>query len=871
MATVRLGKYAVDLLERRATTPSGEQSLTPLEADLLAFLDRHRGKTMSRARLLTEVWGYSPSAVTRAVDNTVSRLRRKLELDPASPRWLVATRGGGYRLEPDEDAEDLRVTGNVPASRDAFVGRRKELAALGKALDKARLVTLLGPGGSGKTRLACEVALAHGGRFSGGVWLVDLSTATGDDGVLSAVAQAVKVPLRGKEPRQQLAHALAGRGPMLLVLDNVDLVVESVASLASTLLDAAPDLVLLATSREALRLRGEHRWPVRPLPLPKGDDAKSVSASDAADLFLKRAQARTSLSCTDATAPTIARIVRCLDGLPLALELAAAQVDRASLDALATELQTRVDGLVSDERDRPGRHHSVMAALQWAWDRLEAREQLALAQLSAFEGGFTEAAARTVLEPTLADHLPALTDRSLLVSGTERCSLLGIVRAFARSTLDAQSHDAVVRRHGAFFASLWPEAEAAVSGAQDGGEVRRVLTADLDNLVSACLRAVARADHATAVPCLAAAWEVLRFAGPVTAIIPLAEDVLAITGLHDAQELVVRRILADATKVHGPIETSLSHARQCVTLAQTVGDVREEAYARIGVGGLHWQQGELNDAEAHYRTALEQSRAHGIHVSIASALCNLAQIFEARGDLPSAIDHHEQALAVATDNGLDQSATFTASMLAVTHARSGAFQRARALFELALTHARDMGDRLLEASVMGNFGRLQFDMGDADSAVPLLEASLAIHTEVGNRRSVGMMHGTLGEVHIESGRVRVGHRHLLACVAIAHESGDRYRAAAWKGWLAYSFALKGEPQSSDRNATEAIEALHDMEQWRDLAEVHVLHARALDQLGHRRAAREALDEARRTAERAGLGETSVLGRQIARTAATLDR
>ncbi|MEQ1502280.1 MAG: tetratricopeptide repeat protein [Myxococcota bacterium] len=873
--TLSFGTTRVELTELRAYSVSGEQPLTPLEVELLTFLVANRGTTVSRERLLAEVWGYSTKSVTRAVDNTVSRLRRKIEADPRDPRWIVSTRGGGYRLERDPAEEALMRVGNVPAARDSFVGRAHELAAIGAAFGASRLITLLGPGGTGKTRLAYEFARQGAVRYPGGTWVVDLTQAHDRNDVLQSIAAAVHVPLRSGDPTAQLAAALAHRASMLLVLDNCDQATDGVADVVSVCLDRAPDLRVLATSRQPLRLRGEQRRPVEPLTLPNRDTLDAAEDSDAVDLFVQRSRSAVpGFALTTGNAAEVARLVYLLDGLPLALELAAANTDHHSVRELATGLKERLDGLTSAERDRPDRHQSLSAALDWASGRLSPAERQALARLSQFEGGFTlEAAIAVVAHEDAEALLRSLVDKSLVrtwvsrSTGADRFGLFVTIRVWARETLTDTHPLATEDRFVAWFASYGaPDARRALR--RFGGPARRrALAEELDNLFAAARIAIRRQDTGLAVAACRATWEVLFVTGLVHLGAALADQILQLPGLLMADRAAIERIAGLGRDRAGDPEGGMIHYEAGLSAARSAGDRETEAMILGNIGGLHWRAGRIDDAEGLYRAALNIGREIGDRDLCASTSTNLGLVHRARGQVELALDAHVEALAIRRESGDRLNESHAADQLAILLGHLGRFDEAAEVRETALEAAREVGDRWSEAILLGNQGNLEWQRGNHDQALPLLIEALAAHRLVGDRRSEALIRGTLGVVHAELGQFDQGYQHLAAGLALLRESHDRLRVAALLGWFGWIQAVRGERAEAERSFAEGEDALREIVQPGELAQLYTLRARAEHGWGDRHAARRTLARARSLAHEAGVGPTSSIAARLAATEA----
>jgi predicted ATPase/class 3 adenylate cyclase len=394
-----------------------------------------------------------------------------------------------------------QIRHSLPAERDVFVGRHEPLLALAHRFEGgARLVSVLGMGGSGKTRLATRFGWTWLGDYPGGVWFCDLSQARSLDGIASAVAHGLDVPLDKGDPVARLGAAIAGRGQCLVILDNFEQVARHAEETLGRWLDAAGEACFLVTTREVLGLPGEQTYALAPLP-----------GSEAAELFRRRAEAaRSDLALTAEDHAAIAPLVKLLDGLPLAIELAAARVRLMPPHSVLAHMGERFR-LLASAGGRQDRHATLRATLDWSWDLLATAEKSALAQLSVFEDGFTREAVEAVVDlaacddaPWIFDVLQSLVDKSLVRPlRRERFDMLGSVQAYAAEQLAAEgrfpgsgesAQQAAYERHCAWFAALGPK--RAVEDA----------CADLANLVMACRRSIANSQAQLAVDILQGAW-----------------------------------------------------------------------------------------------------------------------------------------------------------------------------------------------------------------------------------------------------------------------------------------------------------------------------------------------------------------------------
>ena len=391
---------------------------------------------------------------------------------------------------------DRRPT-NLPAPVSEFVGREQELEAIGRRLagDHQRLVTLIGPGGSGKTRLALRVAIGQLDRLRDGAFLVDLEAATDTESAIAAIAGVVGAPRHRDRPvMDELKRRLHER-EMLLVLDNFEQVTIAGAAIAD-LLEACPALEMLVTSREALHVRGEHLFPVPPLSLPAPRSAASAADAgrfEAIQLFVERARSvRPDFNLTDDNAAAVTEICRRLDGLPLAIELATARLNLFTPEALRDRLQRRLHGLASGARDLPARQQTLRATIDWSYQLLEPAEQRLFEQLAVF-ANIPLDAVEPVADAAVADDdrldplavLTSLIDKSLIRrTPDDRLEMLETIREFAAERLAARPdlETASRRAHAQFFTELCRRTSSGLDRAAVATPPTASLSSDLENL-----------------------------------------------------------------------------------------------------------------------------------------------------------------------------------------------------------------------------------------------------------------------------------------------------------------------------------------------------------------------------------------------------
>ncbi len=413
---------------------------------------------------------------------------------------------------------------NLPLQSTSFVGRRRELAAVKARLAASRLLTLTGIGGAGKTRLALQAAAEVLDAFPDGVWFADLAPVVDPGLVASTVAAAAGIREQPGRPAAATLVDHVRRQRVLLVLDNCEHVVDAAAAVAADVLRAAPHAVMLATSREPLAVGGETVWPVPPLDVPpaprpgaEAADPRIVARRAAVRLFVDRAAAvRPDFALTPVNAAAVADICRRLDGIPLAIELAAARVAHLPPEQILARLHPRFDRPGAGRRTSARRQRTLAAALDWSHDLLDPREAALFRRLSVFRGGWTLEAMDAVCagdplgDDDLLDVLARLVDKSLVVyvdaDETGRYRFLETVRAYARARcIAAGEHTAVRARHGRYFVALAEVAASRLAGPEQDAWVAR-LDAERDNLRAALDRADRDGDAASGQRLCAALW-----------------------------------------------------------------------------------------------------------------------------------------------------------------------------------------------------------------------------------------------------------------------------------------------------------------------------------------------------------------------------
>nr|QEO74338.1 transcriptional regulator, SARP family [uncultured bacterium] len=633
---------------------------------------------------------------------------------------------GGGAGEGGESVSAAAPPTNLPPQTSGLIGRGRELAEVTSALrsTEARLVTLTGPGGTGKTRLAVEAGRELLGDFPDGVFAVDLAPLSDAGLIASPVAQALGVV---ETPAAPLAEALARHladKRLLLVLDNFEHLLEG-APLVSKLLSAARGLKVLATSRAPLRLSAEREYAVEPLELPPaaslmpppGELARVASVA----LFVERArQAKPSFGLTQGNAREVAEVCRRLDGLPLALELVAARVRLLTPRAMLDRLDHSLRLLTGGARDLPTRRQTMRGAVGWSYDLLEGAERAALRRLAVFVGGCTLGAAEAVCGGGGGDVLEALgslVEKSLVRQreqgdGEPRFTMLEVVREFALEQLEAAAEAGAVRRlHAEFYAEL---AEVAEPELRAGKSARwfETIEQEHDNLRAAV------------------GW-----------------------GLDQRPETALRIVgaLSGFWFRRGYLSEGVRMTKEALERSGEEADAKLRAKAYVGAGSLSWRQGDLGAAELFTLKGLPLAREIEERLWICSCLHLLGVVKHQQGDLVQAQASAEECLALARELNDRRIISLSLNSLGEIARQMEDYEAAREYYEESLTLAGQASAKHLVPVYMLNLASVACLRRDYQSATSFALEGLKVSEEFGNKIVTGTALGVFAALAVAAG------------------------------------------------------------------------------------------------------------------------
>lgn len=595
---------------------------------------------------------------------------------------------------------------NLPSQATPFIGRQRELAALTDLLrrDDVRLVTLTGPGGIGKTRLSLQVAADLIDEFEDGAFFVELAPITDSDKVLTAIASTLGVNESGDESLLDTLTRSLYKKHLLLVIDNFEHVIAA-APVAGDLIATTPNLKVITSSRELLRVYGEHEYPVPPLGLP--DDTKQqtvavVSQYEAVKLFIHRATAAQSdFEITEENAPAIAEICTRLEGLPLAIELAAARVRLFEPEELLARLANSLKTLTGGARNLPRRQQTIRNAIEWSYDLLDANEQVLFARLSVFQGGRSIEAAEAVCGPGLdldvLDGLESLLNKSLLrrekgPGGDVRFVMLETIYAYAGEQLAASNEEENLRqRHANYFADLAQRANITLTGGAEKNWVNR-LTADYENLSKALEWTLGGGDVAT--------------------------------GLR----------LVDALGGYWRVKSMLQEGKRWVWLALDVaGDKSEHMQSRLYSSAAFFAYSLHDGAECRrlYRAALEIEQRLGNQSEVARMLISLGATSDAIEDTD--LESTKKGLALAREIGDKDMIAFGLNILGEIYRMLDDYPAALQAYQECLPLTRETGNQMREGMILANLGIVAFNMDNFEEARMHTKEAYQLSLEVDNK------------------------------------------------------------------------------------------------------------------------------------------
>ncbi len=703
---------------------------------------------------------------------------------------------------------------NLPIQLTQLIGREQEVAAVQNLLQRehVRLVTLTGPGGTGKTRLGLQVAAELSDLFTDGVYFVNLAPISDPDFVVPTIAQTLGIREVTGQSLPERLQEVVHQQQVLLVLDNFEQVV-SAALQVTDLLGACPKLKLLVTSREVLRVRAEHEFAVPPLAVPDPThlpELAQLSQYAAVALFIQRAQAvQPAFQVTPANAQAIAEICVRLDGLPLAIELAAARVKLFPPQALLARLDQRLQVLTSGARDAPLRQQSLRNTITWSYDLLHAEEQQLFRRLSVFVGGCTLEAIETVCDVldagvvSVLAGIASLIDKSLLQQteqeGEEpRLMMLETLREYGLEALAANAEIEVTRQaHAQYYLALAEEAEPELGGPMQAEWLERLERA-YDNLRAALLWYLEREEVEHNIEmALRLAGALLKFwevRGHWSEGRDFLERALA-GGKGVAAPVQVKALKAAAHLAYRQGDTDRAEAlsEQCLARCRELGDTAGIALSLRMLGLVAWMRCNFVMACSLTEDALALFREVGDKEGIAWSLFNLATLISQQGEYARAFSLMEESLVMHRELGDKQSIAWSLFGLAnMLFSSQGDPAKVHTLLEEGLALCSEMGHKEGMSWALSLFVEVFLQEGNAVKARLLLEEEMALSRELGHRQGPDESLFLLGRVEALEGDSAAARALYEESLALGREMGDDLNIPSYLEGLADVVAIQGE-------------------------------------------------------------------------------
>lgn len=684
---------------------------------------------------------------------------------------------------------------NLPIQLTSFVGREKEMTYVKEILSTTRLLTLIGVGGSGKTRLALQVAGDVIERFPNGVWLVELASLSDPLLVTEQVASVFGLREFSDYPALNIVRDYLRSKKVLLILDNCEHLIQAVAQLSQALLNACPDLTILATSREPMDIIGESTFRVPALAVPDltdvvsgGDYIQSAATCESIQLFLERATViQPDFHLTLDNVAAVAQICQRLDGMPLAIELAAARVNTLSVKQIAERLDDRFRLLTGGSRTALPRHQRLRTCIDWSYDLLSESERSLLRRLSVFVGSWSLQAAEHVCagdgieQADILDLSNYLVNKSLVIvqlhADETRYQMLDTIREYAREKM-VESGDAQRMRHChlEYFMTLAEKAGIQLRTREQliGLELLKL---EYDNLRAALDWATQGDDSETGLRLASALAWFWCLRGDLNEGRDLLERMLKIDAtLHSPSSSARAKVLNSAAYIawrQGAYDRAAILSAQSQALCEELGDRLGLAWSMYNQGLIAQFQGDLDRAIAIFEQCQSSFRESNHTWGIAMSLDSLGEIWCSHGDSDRAAMAFEGSLALFRETGDRWGIAHVLCNLGVTESFRGNSQYATALLEEGLELYRELGDKAGMAYALHNLGNVARLIGDYARAVTLIEEGLTLRRELGNPRGIAASLGQLGKIALMQDKPESATTLLKESLNLVKALGDR--------------------------------------------------------------------------------------------------
>ncbi|MEO0184888.1 MAG: tetratricopeptide repeat protein [candidate division WOR-3 bacterium] len=806
------------------------------------------------ARILATAWG-GQILITPEVLNVcplppetvVKDLGKHMLKDLGEPQLIYCLSSPDLAIKEFPPLRSLSIhPNNLPVQTTPFLGREKELLELRRLLQipECRLVTIIGPGGIGKSRLALQAGAEMIEGFADGVFLIPLAPLSSAQFLVSTIADQIKFSFYSKQELQIQLFGYLAEKQMLLILDNFEHIIEG-ANIIAEILKNAPKVKIIVTSREMLNLQGEYLYQIQGLEYPSGEKV-DIGKFSAVQLFLQNARrVRTDFLPAEEEIDYIVRICQIVGGIPLGIELASSWLRILSLNEITKEIEKNLDFLSSKIRDLPERHQSLRAVFEYSWKLLSPEEKSHLARLSVFPRKFSRTAAESIADATLP-VLSSLMDKSLLVRDSSGYyEMIGVLRQYAEEKLRelSEQRERTVNLFNEYYADYIDKVKEDLLSAKTT-EVMSQLKMEMDNIRTAWSRIVDQGDERLIEKALFGIFYIYDNNGWLK------------EGAENLQKIIDRLTKKDSRNIESQLIGKI-YSRQATFLYQLgFYDRAKEllnrslAIARknnnkeeIGgcfntLGNIAYMLSQYDEAKKMYNAWLEISKELNQDKNIAGAYNNLGVISYQLGEYEKAKELFETSKKFAEKAGFRKGVAFADTNIALILHETGRHQEAKKIFLEALEFDREYGDKISIANTLNNLGLVQKALNEIDEARKSFEDSLKIRQEIGDRMGIAISFNNLGDAAFKQERYEEAKEFFEKWQSITKELNDTH--GEMKSYLNMGrvyFALK-DYESAKREYLKAFDMIEKFGYWNAITEIFYWCAKTLVETGDKKLAME---------------------------------
>lgn len=719
---------------------------------------------------------------------------------------------------------------NLPVAVTSFVGRQKELSEIKQLLQTTHLLTLTGAGGIGKTRLALETASQVLGDFVDGIWMVELAALTGPYQVPQAVATVLGVKEIAREPLSLTLLNYLKPKKLLLILDNCEHLLHPAAKLAGEFIQNCPELKILATSRERLGLSGETSWRVPVLSLPStqavafdvADPRLDITQFEAVQLLVDRARAvQPDFRLDDLNRLPVARLCQQLDGIPLAIELAAARVRVLTIEQINRRLNERFRLLTGGSQQALPRQQNLQALIEWSYDLLTTQEQKLLRRLTVFAEGWSLEAAESVcagegLQPgEILELMAELVNKSLVAAEPQgrnmRYHLLESIRRFGLEKLREQKVETRWQAaHLDYFLKFAAEIEPElVSQAQKEGF--ELLEQEHGNLRTALEWAIQNQAAASALQLcvkLGYFWETRCYYTEAKDFLTRSLALAAPTEMIERAGAL--RDLARLAFLQSEYELGIRYAQESLALGQQIDNKIEISASLYSLGTLVAQQGHYGAGRDYLNQALAIQKAINYEKGLASTLSVLGLVALNQNDYATSRVCYSEALVITRRTGNKFATVKNLNNLGIIAMDQGDYAAAGEAFQEGVKVAKELANKDLRANALTNLGIVAFHKGDYPAALAYYQESLALHKELGNRQHVANVLNNMGEIERIKGNYRAAYNYYQEALVLREKISDKWGAALELNNLGNVATNQGDYTTAEKCCRESLSIRQEM-------------------------------------------------------------